>query len=296
MTLALGALSMTCHASDGTGCGAIRILQAVGFDTHLPLDGPTCMQWIQDGTMVVLNEENCSVAELTPDLELVRTFGRCGEAPGEFQNAMGLVVCSDSLYISTMGRTHVFTETGDPVRSISTIFYPRLFNIRGRLYAFRSKRGRIFAELDVDGNEHDNFGPESDDWKLQWLLLERPKSGFTAIELHDGRGTLMNSNKEIERTVDLGLGRGWQHGGRGKNALSDACFDSRNSRYLVLYYPEIGSKPRIASFDADLKHLETWVLCPDPAPGEIAVAPDGHIYMLCYEASMLYEIQLSSSP
>ena len=270
--------------------GELEVVTSVGFDTGAPVDGPTSLTFDEFGNLFVLSQKANAVSVFDADLRFVRSIGRQGGGPGELQNTACIALHQERLYVATMGRTHVFSVEGEYEASISSLYFSKLSSIGGELVAISSKEGPTFARLDGDLRVLETFGPPSD-WRKEWKILPGPDSGFVAFERHDGHAVVIDESRTNHEVVDLGLGRGWWKGARGKHALADVAFDRVNQRYLVLYYPQLGEAPYLVECGPDLSERTRWRVPEELGADEVAVDPAGRIFVSSYGGSMVHVVR-----
>lgn len=90
------------------------------------LDGDDALTWVMDlsvapnGNLYVAQSFTASIAEFTPDGELLRRIGRAGQGPGEFDvTVVRLGWLDDALWASDLRTLHFFGADGVEVRRVS---------------------------------------------------------------------------------------------------------------------------------------------------------------------------------
>ena len=112
-----------------------------------------------DGNLYILDGQAFRVSVVSPTGELVRTFGRQGQGPGEFQMPGGLAVMDDGTVVvyDRMVRNYTWlTPEGEYIRSAPTSMIEDGFAL-GRV---RSAGGVVLSEF--RGMDIDTGNPESD--------------------------------------------------------------------------------------------------------------------------------------
>lgn len=158
MTLSVFALFFAafvpCQAAD---VEVVRTLGAEGDD--LFLHNPMSVQSAGDRTWFLINAGECQVLHLDADWELLNTFGRCGEGPGEFENPRGMVLYRDEVWVFGMARITVFGQDGEYRRSlVPGLQYQSATLLDGRLAAVMGAGDRSAAFLTEEGTVAEAFG------------------------------------------------------------------------------------------------------------------------------------------
>lgn len=281
---------MTILLSTNAPAADVEILDSFGFDGNDPVDGPTSLVFDAEGRCYLLSQKANEVAVFDRELVLERVIGAEGEGPGELQNTAAIVLHAGRLLVTTMGRTHRFTLDGTYESSIPSLYFTKLTSIHGQLIAVSSSTGPTFAVVDADLTVQRTFGPPSD-WREEWKILAGPDGGFVAFERHDGHALAIDSAGTFGERVDLGLGRGWWKGSRGKHALSDVAFDPAGQRYLILVYPEVDAAPILVEMNLALEERARWTVPDELGADEVAVDSEGRVFISCYAGSMVYLVQ-----
>ena len=127
-----------CLTSAISGLAAeIEIVRTLGGeDDDLFLHNPMSVKAAEDGTWFMINAGECQVLHLDADWELLNSFGRCGEGPGEFENPRGLVLYQDEVWVFGMASITVYGEDGEYHRSlVPGLQYQSVTLLNGRLAA-----------------------------------------------------------------------------------------------------------------------------------------------------------------
>ncbi|TVP76804.1 MAG: 6-bladed beta-propeller [Gemmatimonadales bacterium] len=83
----------------------------------------SAVEFMDDGSLLIVDRQQSHVVVLDPDGQFVRTFGRQGQGPGEFQSVQrATVLGSGEIALPDMaqGRVHVFGADGEYLRSVVT--------------------------------------------------------------------------------------------------------------------------------------------------------------------------------
>lgn len=139
---------------------------------------PACIEIDPAGLLYIADEGNANVMVFDNNGKLIRTIGRQGQGPGEFQNPLDVVIFADRTVAVSDGHTNkiqFFDKEGQYLREL------RFSHPVGRIYPFGDRQllmtrdtGRNmhlklgqsspehrFAVYDLDGNEVRRFG----DWQ-----------------------------------------------------------------------------------------------------------------------------------
>lgn len=72
-----------------------------------------------EGSILVLDRENCRIQKFDEDGNFLCTIGRKGQGPGEFDRPLDLILDSnDDIYVSESRKLHQFNKTGEYIKSI----------------------------------------------------------------------------------------------------------------------------------------------------------------------------------
>lgn len=155
MTLAmLLAAATTCLSVE---VEVVRTLGADGDD--LFLHNPMSVQLAEDGTWFMINAGECQVLHLDADWELLNSFGRCGEGPGEFENPRGMVLYRGEVWVFGMARITVYGQDGEFRRSlVPGLQYQAVTLLNGRLAAVMGAGDLSAAFLTDEGTVKEAFG------------------------------------------------------------------------------------------------------------------------------------------
>lgn len=118
-----------------------------------------------NGAFFITDSRNERVLELDASLDLMRSFGRAGRGPGEFNFIGSIVAHADSLYVYDGGgmRFHVYSLEGGYIRSFP-VPYPlndaRIVLLKNRLYmasTYASGDSSSIFITDLQGNVIKHF-------------------------------------------------------------------------------------------------------------------------------------------
>jgi hypothetical protein len=165
-------------------------------------DGPSAFGFVRDfdadpaGRIYVLDGQANEIRMFNPDGGFLRSFGRSGEGPGEFQRAAGLVVRSNGTTLVAdpmLGRYTLFDSTGTVLRTASPgvvisswylVFpWPGAIDSLGNVYDFTGTS---------DGPRLLRFGIESPESQVRDTIAV-PALGSTELLLKDGQGRVRAS-------------------------------------------------------------------------------------------------------
>jgi hypothetical protein len=174
------------------------------FETRIgsSADGPGAFGFIRDfdadpsGRIHVLDGQANEIRVFSRDGDFLRSFGRTGEGPGEFQRAAGIVVRSNGTTIVAdpmLGRYTLFDSTGvvlsvaSPGILISSWYlvfpWPGTIDSLGHVYDFTNTS---------DGLRLLRFGIESSVSRVRDTIAV-PALGSTELLLKDGQGRVRAS-------------------------------------------------------------------------------------------------------
>ena len=158
--LILAALTGPVTAATAGSPELAHLLTIAGPD-HAMVYRPIDLDFGPDGEMLVLNAGDCRVLAFSPDGELIRSFGRQGEGPGEFENPTGLLVRQDEVWVFQMMRVTVFALDGTYLRTLTSRveMHAPLLTRRGLLVRLGAS-DRLAALLGDDLALREKLGPE----------------------------------------------------------------------------------------------------------------------------------------
>jgi sugar lactone lactonase YvrE len=238
---------------------------------------------------VYVTDTSQRVAELTPDLELVRAWGGTGAGPGRFRLVQGsLAVGPDgSVYVSDTGnfRVQVFTPAGRYVRSIGEFGngpgqFTWPFDVAvdgdGNVYVADDKE-QTLAKLTPSGRQL---------WRRGGLGETDPLlQGHEHLSMLDGQGRLLTTNddrgKVLRLDPDGSVADVLSVTRTGPDGVCDATVDSSDRFYLTSCFAPSG----VQVYTADGKPLTTWT-----GPGLVQSprwAPDGTGYAVTADGGLV---------
>lgn len=162
MTLALIATNPANSVAADTGTSPLTIMQTIGGDEgEVLLHNPTWVRFAKDSTIYVLNEGECQVLQFNEDWELLNSFGRCGEGPGEFASPTGMILYQGEVWVFEQARITTFGLDGEYGRTISSgNQFAAAEVIDGRIFVRMGAGDRTGAIIDRDGEIIEYFGKE----------------------------------------------------------------------------------------------------------------------------------------
>lgn len=292
----------------------LTLVRTLGGDEgEVFLHNPASLAYAPDGEAYLLNVGDCQVLRFDADWTELGAFGRCGGGPGEFENAVGLMLEGDEVWVFEMARIVVFGRDGEYRRILKhENTYAEPERLGDRLLVVLGTGDRPVAYLDDAGAAVEPFGPEcpADFFEafktcrnLQILphvdgrcLLVNHVDGRATLIGEDGRSlrdrllvtheddSVMKTDEDEEGTtismsLSFSLGRG--------------CRDAQG-RY---WFPEASahedSPMRVHVLGADLEPLTPAFTLPDGVQGwEFVPAPDGRMVLLSAPESTLYVFEV----
>lgn len=86
-----------------------------------------------DGTLYVSDDANRIDYIISPDGQLIRSFAKRGEGPGEVQRHGRFFLAGNRVIVPDIGRIHYFTKEGEYLRTVNKDCEPRAFIDENRL-------------------------------------------------------------------------------------------------------------------------------------------------------------------
>ncbi len=150
-----------CSAAKKGAC-PLTIVRTLGADDdEILLHNPSWIRFADDGTIYLLNEGDCQVLQFNADWELLNSFGRCGEGPGEFSNCTGMILYHGKVWVFELARITVFDLAGEYVRTISSgNQYAAAEVIDDRILVRLGAGDRVGAVIDGNGEIIEYFGAD----------------------------------------------------------------------------------------------------------------------------------------
>lgn len=153
---------VTAASSPAVEIEVVRTLGADGDDIFL--HNPMSVQIAEDGTWFMINAGECQVLHLDSNWELINSFGRCGEGPGEFENPRGMVLYKGEVWVFGMARITVYGQDGEFRRSlVPGLQYQAVTLLDGRLAAVMGAGNLSSAFLTDEGTVEEAFGTSCSD-------------------------------------------------------------------------------------------------------------------------------------
>ena len=191
----------------------LELLQSVGSDdADILLHRPDHVAFAPDGGAYVVNAGDCTILRFDAEWNLVQTFSRQGQGPGEFENATGLLLRDDALWLFEMGRATLFSLDGEYLetrRSISQMqaILPDGEGFLCRLGGSDHAAGRLDGDLELVGK----FGPEcaTDDFFASYKtcgfmsMISHPDWLCLLLNPLDGRLYVVDEGGEVAREIAL---------------------------------------------------------------------------------------------
>jgi len=288
----------------------LTLVQTIGGDEgEVFLHNPSSLRYAPDGTHYLLNAGECQVIHFDADWDELNTFGRCGGGPGEFENAVGMVLEGDEVWVFEMAKIVVYGLDGEYrhiLRHENTYSAPE--RIGDRLTVLLGTGDHPAAFLDDAGVAVEPFGPEcpADFFEAfktcrNMVILPHDDGLCLMANLVDGRATLIGEDgrpvwdrllveheddsvmeesddgqeKQVSLSLSLSLGRG--------------CRDS-HGRYWMAEVPAVDDAPMfIHVLDSDLEPLIAPFAMPDGIfTWEIVESPDGRLVFVSSGESTIY--------
>ena len=244
---------------------------------------------------VYVTDTSQRVAELSPDLEVVRTWGESGEGPGRFRFVQGsLTVGPDgSVYVADTGnfRVQVFTPDGRFVRSIGefgngpgqfTWPFDVAVDADGDLYVADDKE-QTLAKLSPSGRQL---------WRRGGLTeADERLQGHQHFSMVDAEQRLVTSNDDRGLVMLLGADGSVVHtltpGALGDDGVCDATVDAAGHYFLT----SCSGRSGVQVYDADGALLGDW-----EGPGLVQSprwSTDGRGYAVASDGGVV-EVQVAS--
>ncbi len=186
--IALMVLLSTATACLSVEVVVVRTLGADGDD--LFLHNPMSVQAAEDGTWYLINAGECQVLHLDADWELINSFGRCGEGPGEFESPRGMVLYQNEVWVFGMARITVYGLDGEFLRSlVPGLQYQAVTLLNGRLAAIMGAGDLSAAFLTDEGTVEEAFGTTCSEDFFESFKACRNQQILPSVE---GRCLLLN--------------------------------------------------------------------------------------------------------
>jgi sugar lactone lactonase YvrE len=238
---------------------------------------------------VYVTDSSQRVAELTPDLELVRAWGQTGAGPGQFRLVQGSIAVGPdgSVYVSDTGnfRVQVFTAGGRYVRSIGefgngpgqfTWPFDLAVDADGNLYVADDKE-QTLAKLTPTGQQLWRRGGlgEADPLLQGHEHLSTFDSEGRLLTTNDDRGKVLLLDPDGSVATTLPVTRPWPDG------VCDTTLDPSGRLYLASCKPNSD----VEVYAMDGKPLAAWT-----GPGLVQSprwGPDGSGYAVTADGGIV---------
>jgi hypothetical protein len=290
-----------------------RSLGSEGDD--LFLHGPMSVNAAGDGTRYLLNSGECQVMHVDGEWELLNTFGRCGQGPGEFENPRGMVLFQEELWVFEMARITVFGLDGEYRRTlVPGLQYSAPAVLDGKLAAVMGVGDQSAAFLNEDGTVASTFGTSCptdffESFKTcrnqQILphdeglcLLLNPLSGRVFLVSQDGevvwdrelvptRDTSRISESDDGETVTMSVTFLTGLGGR----------DPQGRYWFTLASDDVDAPTTLRVTDGNLKSVAPDVVMPEGIAGfEVFFTPDGRLGLVSTGESVIHLCRVDFAP
>ncbi len=245
LVLACSSMISVAGAADGKSSVFGTIKAELSCDDDARVYNPADIAWDDSGLAYLLCAGSCSVLIIDVEFKVVGEIGRCGEGPGEIENAATIEVVGERIFVFQGRRVDVFDLSGAYLARITLrMDIDATAVIVGRLLGTTKDRDRLLLSLDADGNVLEEFGPTCDGatWDERYL-----KCGTRKLLNDDDQVVLLDpvfatvSWKEGDEWVDrsLGLDSGgiWREGGAAykRFAVNAVCGVPGEDRLLMAY-------------------------------------------------------------
>lgn len=122
------------------------------FDENYNFRRISSMEVDDEGNILVLDYSDCRIQKYDKEGKYLRTIGRKGEGPGEFQRPYRSYLAPDGkLYINELRKLHVFNENQEYIRSIILESPLRSFGVtkEGNIMGYVSTRSEEEMTIDI---------------------------------------------------------------------------------------------------------------------------------------------------
>lgn len=293
---------------------SIEIVRSLGSEgDDLFLHNPSDVQLAADGTWYLLNNGECQVMQLNDQWEEINSFGRCGQGPGEFENAVGMVLYNHEVWVFEMARVTLFGLDGEYLRTlVQGVQYQRPALVDGKLMSVLGAGDHPAAHLNDDGTVGEAFGPECPDDFFESFKLCRNQQ----ILPHDsGRAMLLNPVSGRVWLVDDEGKVAWQKDlvpPQDKSNVSEsedgssvtmsvsfttglAARDPQGVYWFTLPGESEDDPMRLRRTDGQLKVLDEDIVLPEDVAGyQVFFSPDGLVGLVSGGESVIYLCRVTS--
>jgi len=286
------------HQTTAQNLTVLRTIGAEGDEVllHRPID----VVWFSDGRACLLNQGDCSLAEFTPDGDLLAEHSRKGEAPGELSMPDALLLVGNEVWVKMPASFAVFDSHLDHLRTVH--IPPGIGSVASAdscLLGVQPFSNEIGLRLDLAGRPRETFGPtlvQGEDAvdllrATSWKVVAGSGS-LALVDCFEGRVWVPGPLGAPLLNLDLSRGK-VQGPSRIKRVVTSLCPD-RQGGWLVTTHAR--EQAMLVRYDASWR--KDWVLeLPAEIPGGIVrAAPEGRIWFLNDSSSIVWICRLTSEP
>ena len=210
------------------------------------------------GHLLAVNLDEKFVFEVDTTGELVRTYGRQGEGPGELKNPLGIVSTANAVLVIDLGNMKLARfprgRDGPPLETrLEHYYYDFAGGPAGRLYGIPGWEGEAITIFDSVGRRVEGIGDrESLPGSCSHCLLSPLGRGFLIVDRAAPELTVLDRTGAVRRRVPLSgvsVMREWLEEGAeilgtrpdvvgGKNWISDVEVANDSTILLALTPPQ----------------------------------------------------------
>lgn len=191
----------------------LKLLRTVGADEEeILLYRPEQIAFTPGGEAYVVNGGDCQVLHFDADWNLLNSFGKCGQGPGEFERATGLILRAGAVWVFELGRATLFDPAGKYLETRRSQQQMKSPVVAGdRILCLLDGGDRALGRLDDQlalveklgpGCPADDFFQRFKDCGMMHLILH-PDYLCLLINAFDGRLHAVGADGEVARTVSL---------------------------------------------------------------------------------------------
>lgn len=303
--------------ASGADAPVLTLLRTLGDGEEVLLHGPSHIRFGPDGSAYVLNGGEYEVLRFDPDWNLVGRFGRRGQGPGEFENATGMIVHQDRVWVFEIARAVLFTLDGEYVETRTARAQLSDPVVRGDvILCGLDGADRPACEVDDRLELVRKLGQTcpTDDFfaRYQQCGFVRPLAhpDHPCLLLHrlDGRLDVIDEDGEVARTLELSDRAGASRLAGDDDTISMSFtmvmaggYVDDAGRLWVLPLPprEEDEEPparTLVVLDRQLRPLATFTLPDDVQGYAVAISPAGELVLLDGESSLLHVLAMPELP
>jgi len=270
------------------------------FDESLAplLYHPVDIAWDDRGYAYVLCQGDATVNVFDPDWRWTRSFGTMGQAPGELQEPVALLLDGNKVWIGDGRHLLLYDQNGH---------FQRGFPLDGEVTAItasgpdlvltRSCSGPVGLRMTQSGAMGVPFGPSAGSVTTlpdiaratSWIPLSLPPK---ILFLNRFDALLWNAKKP-NAYQHLKLKRGSVDPGKFKYIISDACV-LPDSDFLVLYYPKAHGSPFLIHYSAQGEELQRRKISTNNPPGMVRLSPTRQMILWSDQEGVLRRLRDTS--